>query len=104
GTEERVSGKALAYCDKESESSEALTLPGAKGEVKLDRCYRGRDHLVCSFNALLKEAKSLIDDYGKIVEAHYPEVSNVGGICGIKPDGLAAAQQNATAFTTPFNA
>jgi len=95
-------GTALASCDKESESSEALTLPGAKGEVKLDRCYRGRDHLVCSFNALLKEAKSLIDDYGKIVEAHYPEVSNVGGICGIKPDALATDLQNATDFANRF--
>jgi hypothetical protein len=45
-------GTALAACEKESENSEALTLPGARGEVKLDRCYRGRDHLVCSFNAL----------------------------------------------------
>ncbi len=45
-------GTALASCDKGSESSESLTLPGARGEVKLDRCYRGRDHLVCSLNAL----------------------------------------------------
>src|ERR1700674_480600 len=97
-------GTALASCDKESESSEALTLPGAKGEVKLDRCYRGRDHLVCSFNALLKEAKSLIEDYGKIVDAHYPDVSNVDGICGIKPDSLATDLQNATDFTNRFKA
>ncbi len=95
-------GTALASCEQGSENSEALTLPGARGEVKLDRCYRGRDHLVCSFNALLKEAKSLIDDYGKIVEAHYPEVSNVGGICGIKPDALATDLQNATDFTNRF--
>ncbi len=97
-------GTTLAACDKDSETSEPLTLPGAKGEVKLDRCYRGRDHLVCSLNALLKEAKSLIEDYGKIVEARYPEVSNVDGICGIKPDGLAADLQNATDFTNRFKA
>jgi len=70
-------GTALASCDKGPENSEPLTLPGARGEVKLDRCYRGRDHLVCSFNALLKEAMSLVEDYAKIVEARYPEVSNV---------------------------
>jgi hypothetical protein len=97
-------GTALASCDKGSESSEPLTLPGAKGEVKLDRCYRGRDHLVCSFNALLNEAKSLIEDYGKIVEARYPDVSSVDGICGIKPDNLATDLQNATDFTARFKA
>jgi hypothetical protein len=99
-----VLGAALSACDKDSESQEALTLPGAKGEVKLDRCYHGRDHLVCSFNALLKEAKSLIDDYGKIVEARYPEVGNVEGVCGIKPDNLASDLQNATDFTNRFKA
>jgi hypothetical protein len=97
-------GTALASCDKGSETSEPLTLPGAKGEVKLDRCYRGRDHLVCSFNALLNEAKSLIDDYGKIVEARYPDVSSVDGICGIKPDNLVTDLQNATDFTARFKA
>jgi hypothetical protein len=97
-------GTALASCDKASESSEALILPGPKGEVKLDRCYRGRDHLVCSFNALLTEAKSLIDNYGKIVEARYPDVSNVDGVCGIKPDNLATDLQSATDFTNRFKA
>jgi len=97
-------GTALAACDKDSESSEPLTLPGARGEVKLDRCYRGRDHLVCSFNALLKEAKSLIESYGKIVEARYPEVSNVEGVCAIKPDNLAADLQNAVDFIARFKA
>lgn len=97
-------GTALASCDKGSESSEPLTLPGAKGEIKLDRCYRGRDQLVCSLNALLKEARSLIEDYGKIIEARYPDVSNVDGICGIKPDNLAVDLQNATDFTNRFKA
>jgi hypothetical protein len=92
---------ALAACDKE-EDPDQLALPGAKGEVKLDRCYRGRDHMVCSLNALLKEAKSLIDDYGRIVEARYPEVGNVDGVCGIKPDNLATDLQNAADFTTRF--
>jgi hypothetical protein len=97
-------GTALASCDKASESSEALILPGPKGEVKLDRCYRGRDHLVCSFNALLTEAKSLVDDYGKIVEARYPDVSNVDGVCSIKPDNLVTDLQSATEFSNRFKA
>jgi hypothetical protein len=79
-------------------------LPGAKGDLNLDRCYRGRDHLVCSFNALLNEAKSLLIDYRKIVDAHYPEVSNVGDICKIQPDSLTSNMQNATDFTNRFKA
>jgi hypothetical protein len=97
-------GAALANCDKESQSPEALILPGAKGDLKLDRCYRGRDHLVCSFNALLKEAKSLVEDYRKVVEARYPEVRNVTAICTIKPDNLAADMQSATDFASRFKA
>jgi hypothetical protein len=97
-------GTALASCEKESESSETLTLSGAKGEVKLDRCYRGRDHLVCSFNALLREASSLIEEYGRIVEAHYPDVSNVGALCEIKPDALTSDLRNATDFMSRFKA
>ena len=97
-------GTALAACDKDAETSEPLTLPGAKSEVKLDRCYRGRDHLVCSLNALMKEAKSLIDVYAKIIEARYPEVANVDGVCSIKPDVLANDLQNATEFAGRFKA
>ena len=96
-------GTALATCDKEPQSLE-LILPGAKGDLKLDRCYRGRDHLACSFNALLKEAKSLLEEYRKIVEARYPEVGNVGAICSIKPDIIAADMQNATDFVNRFKA
>lgn len=97
-------GAALASCEKESERSETLALPGARGEVKLDRCYRGRDHLVCSFNALLGEARSLIEEYGRIVEAHYPNVSNVAAVCDIKPDALSSDLRNATDFMSRFKA
>jgi hypothetical protein len=97
-------GSGLASCDKASEGSEALALPGARGEVKLDRCYRGRDHLVCSFNALRTEASSLLENSRKIVEAKYPDVSNVDGVCSIKPDTLATDLQNATDFSTRFKA
>jgi hypothetical protein len=97
-----VLGTMLSACDKEAQSPDNLILPGAKGDLKLDRCYRGRDHLVCSFNALLKEAKSLLDDYRKIVDARYPEVSSVGDVCKIKPDNLSVDMQNATDFANRF--
>src|SRR6266498_1523175 len=47
-------GSALEACDKAAEGYEPESLPGAKGEIKIDQCYRGRDHLVCSFNAMLR--------------------------------------------------
>jgi hypothetical protein len=97
-------GSTLAACDKVVESSEALALPGARGEIKLDRCYRGRDHLVCSLSVLLKEAKALLQDYGKIIEANYPNVGDVKGVCGIRPDNLATDLQNASTFTARFKA
>jgi hypothetical protein len=93
---------SLAACDKEAPSPDSLILPGAKGDLKLDRCYRGRDQFVCSFNSLLKEAKSLLEDYRKIVEARYPEVGNVRDVCNIKPDNLAVDMQNATEFANRF--
>jgi hypothetical protein len=96
-------GSALASCETGAEASE-LSLPGAKGEIKLDRCYRGRDQLVCQFNALMAEANSLLDNYRKIVDANYPEVRDVGGICSIKPDTLANDLQNATEFANRFKA
>jgi hypothetical protein len=97
-------GIALSSCEKESENSEALILPGAKGDVKLDRCYRGREHLVCSFNALLREATSLIGEYGRIIQAHYPDVNNVAGVCGMKTDVLATDLQKAVEFTNRYRA
>jgi hypothetical protein len=92
----------LASCDKGTERSEPLRLPGAKGEIKLDRCYRGRDHLVCSFHALLREAKALFNDYGKIVQADYPNLDNVAAVCSLQPDDLAANLKNASAFNARF--
>ena len=93
-------GSALAVCDQEAKDSQPFVLPNFKGEVRLDHCYRGRDHFVCGFNALLTEAKSLLEDYTKIIEANYPEMRDVGGICIIKLDALANDLQNATEFTS----
>ena len=97
-------GSALVACDKESDRSEPFSLPGAKGEVKLDRCYRGRGSHICSNNALLKEGRSLLQDYAKIIEAAYPDLSNVNGVCGIIPAALSTDVQNAAEFTNRFKA
>jgi hypothetical protein len=97
-------GSALVTCDKESDRSEPFSLPGAKGEVKLDRCYRGRGSHICSNSALLKEGRSLLQDYAKIIEAAYPDLSNVNGVCGIIPAALSTDVQNAAEFTNRFKA
>ncbi len=79
-------GKALASCTKTSEVQESFTLPGLKGEVTLDHCYKGRDQLVCVFDTLISESKSLTDSYTKIVDAKYPDYNSVDNICKLKRD------------------
>ena len=95
-------GSALAACDKASEGFEALALPGARGEVKLDHCYRGRDHLVCSFGVLLTEARALLDQYERIIDANYPDLNDLESVCRIKSDTLATDLKSATDFSARF--
>jgi hypothetical protein len=94
-------GTALASCESETGTSE-LSLPSAKGEIRLDQCYRGRDHLVCQSNALLTEAKSILENYRKIVDANYHEVREITGLCAIKSDALTSNLQNAMEFASRF--
>jgi hypothetical protein len=95
-------GSALAACGKESERSEPFSLPGGKGDVKLDRCYSGRAQHICANNVLLKEGRSLLQDYGKIIEARYPDLSNVSAVCAINPNVLSSDVQKASEFTNRF--
>ena len=94
-------GTALAACESRADGAE-LVLPAAKGEIKLDRCYRGRDYLVCQFNALAAESKALLDNYRRVVDANYPEVRDIAGICAIAPDTLATDVQGAADFGRRF--
>jgi hypothetical protein len=95
-------GQALASCDKDDAVQETFALPGLKGEVTLDRCYKGHDHLICVFNALITEAKSLTDSYTPIVDAKYPDFNSVENICHIKPDNLASHMAGAEDFAKRF--
>ena len=94
-------GSELVSCDK-ADGVEPVSLPGAKGEIKLDRCYRGRDRLVCSFRALSSEAKTLLENYRNIVDANYPELGTVDDVCRIKPDSLATDLKSAAEFSGRF--
>ena len=93
---------ALAACEQASNRTESLTLPGAKGTVKLDGCYRGREQFVCSLNTLLDEAKKLNSDFGHLIEAKYPAVGSVDAICRIRPDALSADLTKAGTFAARF--
>ena len=84
-----VLGQALAACNQDAAVQEAFTLPGLKDEVTLDRCYKGRAHLICVFTALSTEAKSLTGSYTKIVDANYPDLNTVDGVCQLNPETLA---------------
>jgi hypothetical protein len=95
-------GTALASCGKASDHSEPFSLPGGKGDVKLDRCYRGRAQHICANNVLLKEGRSLLQDYRKIIEARYPDLSNVSAVCAVNPDILSTDVQKAAEFTDRF--
>ncbi len=94
--------QALASCDKISDELGPFALPGLKGDIALDRCYKGRKHLVCTFDALISEAKALIDSYTKVVDAKYPEINSVDNICKIKRDALATDISGAEDFTKRF--
>ena len=93
---------ALASCEKDSNGTAGLTLPGAKGAIRLDSCYRGREQFVCSLNTLLDEAKKLNSDFGHIIEAKYPAVGSVDAICRIRPDALSADLTKAGTFAARF--
>jgi hypothetical protein len=94
-------GQALAACDKRAESG-SFALPGLKADVTLDRCYKGRDHMTCVFDAVISEAKSLMDSYTKIVDVKYPEINSVENICKLKRDALASDINGADDFIKRF--
>jgi hypothetical protein len=97
-----ATGEALAACEKGNGKSESLSLPGTKGEIKLDLCYRGREQLVCSLSALSLQAKALVQDFAKVIDANYPDVANVESVCGMAPEDLAAHMEKASTFATRF--
>jgi hypothetical protein len=94
-------GQALAACNQDAEK-ETFTLPGPKGEITLDRCYKGRAHLICVFAALSTEARSLTGTYAKIVDANYPEINTVDGICKLNPETLTSSIVGSEDFAKRF--
>jgi hypothetical protein len=81
---------------------DVFVLPGLKGDVTLDRCYKGRAHFVCVSTALITEAKSLTGSYARIVEAKYPALNSVEAVCGLKDDALGSDINGSQEFTKRF--
>jgi len=93
----RPLAQALQECN--SKPSAVVKLPGgAKGEIELNKCYRGREHLSCMIRAVLAEANSIKEDYAEIVSADYPNVKTLDSICQITPDRLAEHSKALQAF------
>jgi hypothetical protein len=94
-------GQALAACNQDAEK-EPFTLPGLKGEVTLDRCYKGRGHLICVFTALGTEAKSLTSAYTNIVDANYPDINTVDAVCKLNAETLKSNIVGSEDFAKKF--
>jgi hypothetical protein len=75
-----------------------------RGPITLDRCYRGRDHLICSSQVLLSEAKSLLENYRHIIDANYPAFGSVDDVCRMTLDSLATDLQNTVDFAARYKA
>lgn len=97
-------GQALASCDQSQAEDTQFGLPGLKGEIKLDRCYRGRKHLACRIDTVVGEGKALTDEYTRIVDAKYQEVTNLADICKIDFEALTKDAGGATEFAKRFAA
>ena len=87
-------GQAVATCNQDAPGQETFTLPGLKGEITLDRCYKG--------TALSTEAKSLTGTYTKIVDAKYPDLNTVDGVCQVNLQTLAADIAGSEDFARRF--
>jgi tetratricopeptide (TPR) repeat protein len=82
----RPLAQTLQECN--AKPSVPIKLPGAKGAIELNRCYRGREHLSCMVAALLAEASSIKQDYADIVAADYPDLKSLDSICQLSPEKL----------------
>jgi hypothetical protein len=82
------SGTPTASCDQEFQKAD-LALPGPKGPIKLDSCYRGREHFICSVNAIIAESQKLRSEYEKIVQMNYPSFKTIDPVCKLSSEGVA---------------
>jgi len=94
-------GTPTASCDQQFPKSE-LVLPGPKGPIKLDSCYRGREHFICSVNAIVAESQKLRAEYDKIVQMNYPSFKTIDPVCRLSAESVATDIQLVADFFPRF--
>ena len=90
-------------CDQQYQKIE-LVLPGPKGPVKLDSCYRGREHFVCSVNAIIAESHKLRSEYETIVQMNYPSFKTIDPVCRLSTENVATDIKLVADFFPRFRA
>jgi hypothetical protein len=90
-------------CDQQFQKAE-LALPGPKGPVKLDSCYRGREHFVCSVNAIIAESQKLRSEYETIVQMNYPSFKTIDPVCRLSTESVATDIKLVADFFPRFRA
>jgi hypothetical protein len=82
------SATPTAPCDQQFPRAD-LALPGLRGPIKLDSCYRGREHFVCSVDTIVAESQRLRSEYEKIVQMNYPSLKTIDPVCRLSSEGVA---------------
>jgi hypothetical protein len=97
------SGTPTALCEQQFPRTD-LVLPGPKGPIKLDSCYRGREHFICSVNAIIAESQKLRSEYGRIVQMNYPSFKTIDPVCRLSSEGVATDIKLVNDFFPRFRA
>src|SRR5262245_27854559 len=97
------SATPTASCDQQFPTTD-LVLPGPKGPIKLDSCYRGREHFICSVNAIIAESQKLRSEYDTIVQMNYPSFKTIDPVCKLSSEGVATDIQLVNDFFPRFRA
>ena len=97
------SATPTASCDQQFAKAD-LVLPGPKGPIKLDSCYRGREHFICSVKAIIAESQKLRSEYDTIVQMNYPSFKTIEPVCKLSSEGVATDIQLVNDFFPRFRA
>ena len=92
-----------ATCDQQFSRTD-LILPGPKGPIKLDSCYRGREHFICSVNSIIAESQKLRADYDRIVQMNYPTFKTLDPVCRLSTEAVSGDLKAVNDFFPRFRA
>ncbi len=92
-----------ASCDQQFSRAD-LILPGPKGPIKLDSCYRGREHFICSVKAIIAESQKLRADYDRIVQVNYPTFKTLDPVCRLSSEAVSGDLKAVNDFFPRFRA